>query len=270
MKVFISWSGERSRLLGDALRKFVKRVIQRAQPWYSPDDISKGASWVLELGQTLDQTDVGILCITSESVNAAWLLFEAGSLSKKLGASHVMPYLLDFEPSSLRPPLGLLNATRRTKDDTRKLFDSLNRALGGDKLRDVELNEAFDKWWPDFETEINAIKPAEEQPPTPRTSEEQLQEVLALLRTMDRKRNSSATRARLSGVEKFETRNPLSDVEILPLRLTQLLVEKDLVLKARQAAWEDKAAVNELNAELARLEREIRLIQDSLAAEESL
>jgi hypothetical protein len=59
MKVFISWSGERSRLVAQAIHEWLPYVINAAEPWMSSADIEKGARWALDLAQELDDTRIG-------------------------------------------------------------------------------------------------------------------------------------------------------------------------------------------------------------------
>ncbi len=66
MKVFISWSGEQSRIVAEALRDWLPDVIQAIEPFLSSHDIPKGARWGLELAHELEGTSVGIICLTSE------------------------------------------------------------------------------------------------------------------------------------------------------------------------------------------------------------
>ena len=40
VKVFISWSGERSKKIAKALKKWIKNVIQSVEPFVSSEDIA--------------------------------------------------------------------------------------------------------------------------------------------------------------------------------------------------------------------------------------
>ena len=80
MKIFISWSGDQSKKIAEILRKWLPSVIQAAKPYYSPDDIAKGAKWGSEIAQELDASKIGILCPTADNITAPWIMFEAGAL----------------------------------------------------------------------------------------------------------------------------------------------------------------------------------------------
>ena len=93
MKIFLSWSGETSRKVAVALRGWLPKVIQAIDPWMSSEDIAKGARWGSDIATQLSEADAGIICLTRENMNAPWILFEAGALSKYVDASLVCPYL---------------------------------------------------------------------------------------------------------------------------------------------------------------------------------
>ena len=82
MKVFISWSGERSRSIAEALREWLPDVIQAVKPWLSAEDIDKGARWSSDLAHELEDAHVGVICLTPENLEEPWIHFEAGALSK--------------------------------------------------------------------------------------------------------------------------------------------------------------------------------------------
>ncbi len=45
-KVFISWSGELSNKLAEAVRQWLPGVLQFVKPYFTPSDIEKGAGGV--------------------------------------------------------------------------------------------------------------------------------------------------------------------------------------------------------------------------------
>ena len=101
MKVFISWSGHRSGAVASALQLWIPRVIQFVRPWISSQSIDAGSRWSSEIAGALEETRLGVICLTSENLSSPWILFEAGALSKAVTETLVIPYLLDFEAREL-------------------------------------------------------------------------------------------------------------------------------------------------------------------------
>lgn len=191
MQVFLSWSGDRSRELANALRDYLPLVIQSVSPWFSPDDIDKGSRWLADLTSQLQKQSVAIVCVTPECVNSPWLLFEAGALSKALDASWVCPVLLDIEPSDIKGPLAQFQSTRVTKDDMRKLLATLNKRLDT-PLANPQIDKLHDILWSDFEKKIKAIaKPPTTIAPPHRSQTDLLTEVLERVRGLERQISES-------------------------------------------------------------------------------
>ena len=65
MKVFISWSGERSKQVAVAIREWLPMILQYVEPWMSEADISAGDRWSVELSKQLEESGFGIICLTS-------------------------------------------------------------------------------------------------------------------------------------------------------------------------------------------------------------
>ena len=84
MKIFICWSGERSKQFATAASVFLKTMFKDAVDPEISSDIEKGAVWFDDLSDTLRQARVGLLCLTPEAVGSPWLHFEAGILAKAL------------------------------------------------------------------------------------------------------------------------------------------------------------------------------------------
>ena len=156
MKVFITWSGDKSRLVAEELRKWLPSVIQVVKPYFSPNDVEKGSRWYPDIAKELEESMVGILCVTRENLEAPWLLFEAGALGKNLGKSRVCPLLLGVEPTDLTGPLSQFQGARFNKKEFKAVVDTINKQLVGAKLETTVLTDVFEKWWPDLETAVNA------------------------------------------------------------------------------------------------------------------
>ncbi|MFF2501131.1 hypothetical protein [Peribacillus sp. NPDC058075] len=64
MKVFLSWSGEYSKNIALILKEWLPLVIQTLEPYVSSEDIRKGSRWSASIGQELEVSNYGILCLT--------------------------------------------------------------------------------------------------------------------------------------------------------------------------------------------------------------
>lgn len=117
MRVFLSWSGKRSRELAFALRDWLPSVIQAVEPWLSSEDIPMGQRWAAEISERLQETDIGIICLTPENIDAEWLNFEARALSK-FAKSFVCPYALNLSPSDLKGPLSQFQVAMADREGT--------------------------------------------------------------------------------------------------------------------------------------------------------
>jgi hypothetical protein len=160
MDVFISWSGQRSKIVAEALRLWLGDVLQNVTPWLSSEDIDPGTRWNSELAGQLEKTHFGVICLTPESIRAPWILFEAGALAKALGSSRVCPYLIQMDTCDLKLPLAQFDAVNSTKSGTLKLVRSINHAMDSkEALPEDRLIKYFDKWWPELEQKLNNIPP---------------------------------------------------------------------------------------------------------------
>lgn len=161
MKVFLSWSGERSRLVAKALHSFLQDVNQSFKPWMSENEIKAGMRWFSELAKGLEDTDFGIICVTPESINSPWVLFEAGVLSKSVDTSRVCPYCMDPDQKELEGPLAQFQAKTTSKDSTWDLISAINDISGDDaKLPEGRLRKYFDLNWKNFNSELTKAREA--------------------------------------------------------------------------------------------------------------
>jgi TIR domain len=188
MKVFLSWSGVRSKRVADALRDWLPLVIQAVEPWMSDSDIDKGARWGPDISDRLEESRVGIVCLTSDNLGAPWILFEAGALAKMKNA-RVCTLLLDITKAAVEPPLGQFQATLVEQDDVKKLVETIARTVRetGEKApADEVISKSFKRFWPDLEASIAAAKAMEATSvSSTRTLEEISEEILATVRRLE-------------------------------------------------------------------------------------
>jgi hypothetical protein len=185
MRIFVSWSGERSRAIGKALKGWLPDVLQQVDIWMSDHDVDAGARWGSELTSVLAEAHFGILCLTPENQNAPWLLFEAGCLAKSATVARVVPYLYELAPSDVPYPLAQFQAVEATKVGTLRLLHTINDA-GAFGMSPERLEKLCDKWWPDLKRALEDSRiPAHPIVPA-RPDREILDEILSLLRNIAR------------------------------------------------------------------------------------
>lgn len=157
MKVFISWSGETSHKVAISLRDWLPSVIQSIKPYVSSEDIDKGARWSSDIASELDSSSFGILCVTSDNVNAPWLNFEAGALGKTVDKSKVCPFLFKIKRSDVKGPILQYQSTINDKNDIFKLLKSINESCEDSNIDEKRLIEIYDVWWPKLEEKLSNI-----------------------------------------------------------------------------------------------------------------
>lgn len=156
MKVFISWSGERSESLAKALREWLPLVLHFVEPWLSKSDIDAGERWSIEIAKELEASNFGVICVTKENLNSSWILFEAGALAKSMPDGKVIPLLLDIDFKEVSGPLAQFQAKKTELNGVKELILSLNKSAKV-PVPDVQLEKLFGALWPQLEAQINAL-----------------------------------------------------------------------------------------------------------------
>ncbi len=185
MKIFISWSGERSRKVAQLLNTWLVDVIQSCKPWVSTEEIRHGANWQNKLLSELHESKRGIVCLTRENLNSPWILFEIGAMFKSI-ESKVSPLLIDLEPSEISDPIATFQYSRCNREGMAKLLYSLNDDLAEQGLDKERLDKSFEKNWPDFELGFNDILATtrDKEAPKAKTQEQILEEILEGIRSI--------------------------------------------------------------------------------------
>lgn len=181
MKVFLSWSGQKSKAVAEALRDWLPSVIQEIEPFMSERDIAAGARWLNEIDQELEGTNFAIVCVTRENQSASWLNFEGGAVAKVIQASRVVPLAIDLTVADVKPPLGHFQAKDISKAGILAVLESLNEHAER-PLPNVA--SACEKWWPDLEPKLQSAATAAEAARPVRGERELLEEILASVRSL--------------------------------------------------------------------------------------
>ncbi len=155
MRVFLSHSGERSLEMARLLKRWLPNVIQSIKPWIS-EEIPKGSRWRTRLDEALEDTKVGIICLTATNLTSPWILFESGAISKTKDA-RVCTLLLDNDPTDIVGPLSDFEHTKFEKEQIRKLIHDLNSILPEPVPLHV-LEKTFDHFFNELDKEISIIK----------------------------------------------------------------------------------------------------------------
>jgi hypothetical protein len=184
MKVFISWSGERSQALAQALHDWIPLVLHNVEPWVSQADIEAGDRWAESVAKELADSNFGIICITHENVGSPWVLFEAGALAKSMQGSKVIPLLLDLDIRDITGPLAQFQAKKVDKTGVSEVIHSINET-GNHAVPEARAKQLFDALWPEFEKKVGAIPEQPTAAKHTRPQHEILEELVAGVRSLD-------------------------------------------------------------------------------------
>lgn len=199
MKIFISWSGKRSRAVAEALSNWLQRVIQAAEPFYTPQ-MEKGVKWSNEIDDALEGTRFAIVCLTPDNLNSTWIHYETGALSKTKDAV-IWTFLHGLTAGDVPQPLGKFQHTLAEKADVLKLLHSINarlREVGTGAIKDGLLDEIFEETWSKLEIRLKEAEKLSDKTDknsgdkTDKVREEKdvLNEILEMVRNQQRQLNT--------------------------------------------------------------------------------
>lgn len=158
MKIFLSWSGNESKQLAAIFKEWLPNVLQFVDPYMSAKDISLGERWNNSITGNLHESTFGLIFVTPSNINAPWINYEAGALSKTLD-SKVVPILYNADVMILNegPLKQFQSAKNLEKESIFSLLQSINNANNELKLDEQRLEKSFDMWWKTLEDLISEI-----------------------------------------------------------------------------------------------------------------
>ena len=169
MKVFICWSGRRSREFAVILRRWLQTLMPRQITAAISVDIQKGTIWFDELDRALAGARLGIVCLTGEALRSSWIHYEAGILSRALREAtrsetegphspQVFPVLFGLESQRLSGPLAAYQSTSASsREDMWRFVQSVARAGG---IGSANVREQFDRSWKRLLADFDSVSPA--------------------------------------------------------------------------------------------------------------
>jgi hypothetical protein len=184
MKVFLSWSGQRSKSVAHALRDWMPFVLHYVRPWLSQQDIAAGDRWSVEVGSELSESNFGIICLTPENLTAPWILFEAGAISKSFATGAVCPYLYDVDFSAIVGPLSQFQGKKADYQSTKELLVSIN-AKSSTPIEPSRLDKLYHTFWPDLEEMLANIPDPNLEARQLRPQAEILEELVEAVRSLE-------------------------------------------------------------------------------------
>jgi hypothetical protein len=152
----------------------------------SAHNIEAGARWHAELDRILEESHLGIICLTPENQSSPWVLFEAGALAKTTKVARVIPYRVGLSETDVEYPLAQFQGVDANEAGTFKLLESINDA-GNLLMTEEKLMRIFQKWWPDLEKGLGPLPLGTGKMPPRRTDRELIEEILELVRNQSRK-----------------------------------------------------------------------------------
>jgi TIR domain len=184
MKVFISWSGERSRLLAQALHWWLPLVLHYVKPWMSDADVSAGDRWSTVIAKELETSNFGIICITPENLQSPWVMFEAGALAKAMQGSKVIPLLFNLEIREISGPLAQFQAKKFNRDGVEEVIGSINKSTESG-VSEERTKQLFSPLWPELEKKLAEIPTNAPAVKHSRSQHEILEELVSGVRGLD-------------------------------------------------------------------------------------
>jgi hypothetical protein len=181
MRIFMSWSGDRSRAIAEEFKSFLSKVLQQTETFISSQDIELGSLGQNRVLLEVNERRFGLIFITPENKKSEWIHYEAGGLIKDLEKDRVVPILFGIAKQNISPPLSQFQMIEFDKQQVFGLIKQINLATEK-PVETTNLSEVFEAFFSKVEEKINSVIADSPEKVQPRTTEDILNELLQLSR----------------------------------------------------------------------------------------
>ena len=149
MRIFVIWSGNRSKKIAEAAVTLLEGTAEGAKIFVSSRDLKPGRRWEDELSKNLREANIGIVCFTPDNLNSRWMHFEAGMIAK-MPQHRILPLLADV--NEIKGPLsGFMSTDAKDKEAVFRLVKTLNEDRPARRrILESKLREFFECLWDNY------------------------------------------------------------------------------------------------------------------------
>jgi hypothetical protein len=184
--VFLSWSGGTSKELARVLGSWLPLIIQNIQIYSSDEYLGSGRRWAEKMRE-IEDSDLGVICVTPDNTHSPWMAFEAGAISHR-EHSRAIPVLFAISQYELTGPIASFHALSSDKAGFYELIKRINEIAHVGRLPEDTLRRIFEAMWPQLESALIEVQKdvSREIHPVRRSMEDMLKELVETVRRLDR------------------------------------------------------------------------------------
>lgn len=156
--VFISWSGKRSKELARLFVLYGKDLLTNVSFYFSSDEIKGGEKQRQNIESCLNNTNFGIVFLTSTNLSSKWIYFEAGAISRTLEKHRIIPLLYDIDIEKIGEPFSAYQGFKIDKESLLKVFIDINDFQENwNKIPEQTIKNNFNRLWKDFDFDLKKV-----------------------------------------------------------------------------------------------------------------
>jgi hypothetical protein len=178
MKIHLTYPGELGCRASRALSEALERLIPTLEV-VSPDSVTADRlRWTDQIISQIDESDLALVCITSEFLSSGWLGYEIGVMAAS--RARIVQWLVDVDFSDLPRPLVKFRAIRSDAKSFRQLVDFVREDQQAIRL----YPDWIEEWASDIERKIAHLVGGSHKEHQVRTTSEWLKKIYEA-RTVD-------------------------------------------------------------------------------------